>query len=346
MTDFKLSICIATFNRAGFIAETLDSIVSQSTDEVEIVVLDGGSTDKTTEVVKTYQKTVPNIQYIRQETKGGVDKDYCKAVDISNGEYCWLMSDDDLLKPGAVKAVLSELNRNYSLIIVNGEVRNSDLSKILEQKRLPLDTDRIYKSYDHTSLLIDTLNYLTFIGCVIIKRSCWSEREKEKYFGSCFIHIGVIFQNHLPSDTLVISKPFIIIRYGNAQWSDKAFEIWMFKLPDLIWGFSNFTESIKRQACLKNPWRRINELVKLRAKGAYTHKEYKKWLKPRISSRLYKFEARFISHFSGVVVNTLAIVYTNLFYPKANAMLLDFKISRFYWRNMLKKILTNTKQGM
>ena len=52
----------------------------------------------------------------------------------------------------------------------------------------------------------------------------------KKYFGSCFIHIGVIFQDQLPSDTLVISESFIIIRYGNAQWSDRAFEIWMFNL--------------------------------------------------------------------------------------------------------------------
>lgn len=40
MTDIKLSICIATFNRAAFIGATLDSIISQATEEVEIVVVD------------------------------------------------------------------------------------------------------------------------------------------------------------------------------------------------------------------------------------------------------------------------------------------------------------------
>ena len=51
MTSPLLSICIATHNRADYIGETLDSIIPQLTDEVEIVVVDGASTDATRTVM-------------------------------------------------------------------------------------------------------------------------------------------------------------------------------------------------------------------------------------------------------------------------------------------------------
>ena len=117
-----LSICIATYNRAGFIGETLDSIIRQLTDEVEIVVVDGASTDATRTVMERYAADCPGLRYIRLPEKGGIDQDFCKAVEYARGEYCWLFPDDDLFKPGAVQRVLDELRNSYSLVIVNAEV--------------------------------------------------------------------------------------------------------------------------------------------------------------------------------------------------------------------------------
>jgi len=116
-----LSICIATYNRAGFIGETLDSILHQLTDEVEIVVVDGASTDATPTVMERYAADCPGLRYVRLPAKGGVDQDYCKAVECARGEYCWLFPDDDLFKPGAVKRVLDELRNGPCLVIVNAE---------------------------------------------------------------------------------------------------------------------------------------------------------------------------------------------------------------------------------
>ena len=72
----QLSFCITTRNRADFIGEALDSIISQAGDNVEIVVVDGASTDNTTEVVGQYQKKFNNIVYRRLEKNGGgVDRE-------------------------------------------------------------------------------------------------------------------------------------------------------------------------------------------------------------------------------------------------------------------------------
>ncbi len=81
----KLSICVATFNRGGFIAETLDSIVTQMHPEVELVVVDGASTDDTFERMSEFGLRYPFVRYFRETSNSGVDQDFDKAVSIRNG---------------------------------------------------------------------------------------------------------------------------------------------------------------------------------------------------------------------------------------------------------------------
>ena len=97
MGDLRLSICVPTYNFGEFIGETLESIIGQQTsDEVEIVVGDGGSTDNTAEVVKRYQAYFPRLTYHNFGKKSGIDLDLSKTVELARGDYCWLMSSDDV----------------------------------------------------------------------------------------------------------------------------------------------------------------------------------------------------------------------------------------------------------
>lgn len=340
MTKPRLSICIATYNRAEYIGETLESIIPQITDEVEIVVVDGASTDGTSNVVKSYIEVCKQINYIQLPSKGGVDQDFCKAVELSKGEYCWLMSDDDILKQGAIQIVLDEIkHNNYSLIIVNSEVRNSDLSRLVDKKRLQINENTTYTPAENEKLFVETANYLSFIGCVVINKRLWDEREKEKYFGSAFIHVGVIFQSIIPLNTLIIAKPYIIIRYGNAEWTTRAFEIWMFKWPNLIWSFSNFSDKTKTQIIPKEPYLRYLTLLTYRARGAYSINEYFQFIAPRLKSKWKRFVSKIIARLPGCLINLFGILYYSLFYRTSRLPLMEMKNSRFYWMKCIKKSL-------
>lgn len=271
-----LSICIATYNRATYIGETLDSIIPQLTNEVELLVVDGASTDNTEVVMNSYIMKSDRIRYIRLPAKGGVDQDYCKAVEYAKGEMCWLFTDDDLLKSGAINAILTELGKGYSLVIVNSEVRNIDFTKVISSKRLQIDSNRIYSELEIDSLFKCTIPYLSFIGCVVINRELWLKREKVKYFGTEFIHVGVIFQAPLPTPALVIAEPFITIRFGNAQWTARGLEIWLFKWPNLLCSFEYLSEQTKKEYRNKKSWRRLKDIIIYRAQRAYSLKEFRK----------------------------------------------------------------------
>ena len=333
MNNINLSFCIATLNRGAFIGATLESIICQATEEVEIVIVDGASTDNTEDVVRRYQAHFPRLRYYRQSANMGVDHDFAEAVAMAHGEYCWLFSDDDLLKSGAIQAVLDAMKGQYGLIIANAEVRNADLSKLLQPKRLKLSADRIYKPTENDLLLREVGNHLSFIGGVVIKREMWNAREKERYFGSYFVHFGVIFQSPLPEDTLVIAEPLVSIRYGNASWLGKSFEIWMFKWPDLIWSFPNYPDSAKHQACPKDPWRRMRTLLFCRARGVFTIKEYLEWLEPRLDSSWTRVVAKAIAQFPGRVANFLGIIYYHAIrrQPDRISRIFDLENSPFYF---------------
>ena len=325
MTNPRLSICIATYNRASCIGETLESIIPQITKEVEIVVVDGASTDNTCSVVKSYMKLCPQIRYVKLLSKGGVDQDYCSAVEHARGGMCWLFSDDDLLKPDAVKTVLDEAKNGYSLIIVNAEIMNKDLSGLVEIKRLQINKNEIYSSSEMELLFRRAISYMSFIGGVIINRDLWLQREKKSYFGTEFVHVAVIFQEPLPAPTLIIAKPYITIRYGNAQWSSRSFEIWMFKWPNLLCSLANISEQTRKEYKLTNSWMGMQKLFFFRAKGAYSLKEYRKCFTLKELSLWWRMMAFFIAVVPSSCVNLVLLLYLKMIQKDALLSIYDLE---------------------
>ena len=268
--SIKLSICIATYNRGKFIGETLDSILGQMQPGVELIVVDGASPDNTPEVMAQYVSRYSQIRYYREQENSGIDKDYDKAVGYAVGEYCWLMTDDDLLQPSAVRRVLDALKGSPELVVVNAEIRNANLSCVLEERRWSLTEDRQYEVGQKDNFFSDVGSYLSFIGAVVIRRELWLARDRASYYGTLFIHFGVIFQ-HVPIEKVyAIAEPLMVIRYGNAMWTSRGFEIWMFKWPRLVWSFDDFSDNDKERICPLDPFRNPRRIFFLRATGAYS----------------------------------------------------------------------------
>lgn len=307
-----LSICIATYNRASYIGETIDSIIPQLDDDVELLLVDGASTDYTEDVVRRYVDADPRIRYVRLPAKGGVDQDYDKSVELARGEFCWLFADDDLLKPGAVAAVKAAIKKAYDLVIVNAEVRDRKLSVIMQSRRIVMHDNKVYAPDAMECLFVDALDYLSFIGAVVIRRSIWLSRERCPYFGTEFVHVGVIFQKPLPGSALIIAEPYIIIRFDNAQWESRRFEIWMFKWPNLVWSFKDISNSAKQSVTRREPWRNIKRLIIQRSRCEYSFQLYHQYLSTTQAGVLWKLCACLIACFPRKVIVRLHYLYRSI----------------------------------
>lgn len=310
MLEFlKLSICVATYNRAAYIAETLDAIVSQLPANVELVVVDGASPDNTEAVVARCLHRHPHIRYVRETENSGVDRDFDKAIGYARGEYCWLMSDDDLLAPGAVRAVLNRLDESPELVVVNAQVRSKDLSVQLRSQLLPADTPTQYGTGEHDRFLANVGDYLTFIGAVVIRRSAWLAREREPYMGTLFIHAGVIFQAPPLSSIRVVREPLITIRYGNAMWTARGFEIWMYKWPRLVWSFTGYSDEAKQRVTLKHPDNSLAKLAWFRGIGAYDVPQYHQFIATQSDWRV-RVQAQSVARVPAGWLNAALAIYS------------------------------------
>jgi glycosyltransferase involved in cell wall biosynthesis len=96
----KVSVIIPTYNRAGLVTKTIESVLAQSFRDFEIIVIDDGSTDNTTEVLSAYP-----VKYIKQPNQGpGAARN--TGIGLSTGEYiAFLDSDDAYFKHTLAKSV-------------------------------------------------------------------------------------------------------------------------------------------------------------------------------------------------------------------------------------------------
>jgi glycosyltransferase involved in cell wall biosynthesis len=338
LAPLKLSICIATFNRARFIGETLESILLQATDRCEVIVLDGASSDDTEKVVSKWAESFSLLRYVRQQTNGGIDRDYDRAVEVACGQFCWLMADDDVMKPGAVAAVLNALNRDVSLLVINAEVRDFGMSHVIQNRLLNFDSDRAYESRDMDRLFSEVGGLLTYIGAVVINRSVWLTRDRPRYYGSLFIHVGVIFQEPLPKGAMVLAEPFISYRMNNTHsYSSNEIEAIFIKWPQVV-GSLSLSNSAKRAIHGVRPWRSFGLLLRYRALGMFSLTEYRQLIRPNLRSSPDMFLPFLVAQLPGMLVNTIFVIYCSVTRHRyrgvwsAALVLQDLRESRFYFR--------------
>jgi glycosyltransferase involved in cell wall biosynthesis len=94
-----ISVVTPSFNQGEFIRKNLESVREQNFDGVEHIVIDGGSKDQTTEILKEY----PEVQWVSEPDQGQTDA-LNKGIEKARGEWiCWINSDDYLL-PGALES--------------------------------------------------------------------------------------------------------------------------------------------------------------------------------------------------------------------------------------------------
>ena len=114
-----VSIVIPTFNRAGLIGETLQSVLSQTLQDIEVIVVDDGSTDDTSEVLARYNG---RIRVLRQQNRGpSAAKNLGMAQ--ASGTYIALQDSDDLWVPDKLEEQVSFLDTCARVDLVFGDLR-------------------------------------------------------------------------------------------------------------------------------------------------------------------------------------------------------------------------------
>jgi len=164
-----VSVVIPTYNRAHLIGRAIQSILNQSYQDFEIIVVDDGSTDDTEGVIKEFQKRDERVRYIRHEKNKGGSAARNSGIKSVRGDYVALLDDDDEWLPEKIEKQVIKIKKSLDKVgvIYSGFFYVSDKSGKIISESVPTLRGNVY-----TNLLK---------GCILgsptplIRKSCFQK---------------------------------------------------------------------------------------------------------------------------------------------------------------------------
>jgi glycosyltransferase involved in cell wall biosynthesis len=131
-----VSICIPSYNSEAFIRETILSVLNQSYQNIEIIICDDKSSDRTIEIINDFKDS--RIKFIQNENNLGAGGNWNKTLSIASGKYIKLMGADDILFPDCIKEQVNILENpahaDIVLVTSDKEVIDETGKTVLQRK--------------------------------------------------------------------------------------------------------------------------------------------------------------------------------------------------------------------
>lgn len=128
-----VSIITVSFNAHKTLEDTILSVINQDCDDVEYIIIDGGSTDGTVDIIKKYQD---RITFWVSEPDKGIYDAMNKGTSISNGNWILFLNSGDLLLENVLNPLIKRINNNYSIIYGNIKILHKGDYKIRYPKNI------------------------------------------------------------------------------------------------------------------------------------------------------------------------------------------------------------------
>ena len=189
----KISIITPSYNQAEFIKRTIDSVLSQKYPDLEYIVMDGGSTDKTIGILKKYGH---KIIWKSEKDKGQGDA-INKGLKMASGDLLGYLNSDDTLKPNSLKTIAELYLKNPETRWFFGKCRIVDEKDREIRKKITAYKNFWLKRYDYRTLLI--LDYIsqpaTFWTCEAYRKTGqFNEKEYWELDYEYWLRLGKKFQ--------------------------------------------------------------------------------------------------------------------------------------------------------
>jgi len=113
----RVSIGMPVYNGERFLKQTLDSILTQTFGDFELIISDNASTDATERICQEYANRDPRIRYYCNETNLGAARNYNRTFELSTGEYFKWAAHDDFLAPTFLERCVDVLDNQPSVVL-------------------------------------------------------------------------------------------------------------------------------------------------------------------------------------------------------------------------------------
>jgi glycosyltransferase involved in cell wall biosynthesis len=126
----KVSVVIPNYNHAKYLDARIDSVINQSFQDFEIILLDDASSDDSVNIIRKYLD-YPNIQFIQNDKNSGSPfSQWQKGVSLASGTYVWIAESDDIADFRLLETLVKLLDSNPKVVLaycqssyINGVVK-------------------------------------------------------------------------------------------------------------------------------------------------------------------------------------------------------------------------------
>jgi len=151
----KISVCIATYNGEKYIQEQLDSILNQLDEKDEIIISDDSSTDRTVQIIKSYNDSRIKI-YESQKFRSPIFN-FENALQYASMDIIMLADQDDIWKPNKVK-IIKKYMQEYDLVLSDADIVDEQGNIIQES---------FYKINGSKNGFIKNIINNSYLGCTM-----------------------------------------------------------------------------------------------------------------------------------------------------------------------------------
>lgn len=120
----RLSVLVPTWNAEKTVERALESVLTESTIPLEVVVVDDASTDGTADIVAALAERDPRIVLLRLRVNGGVSNARNRGLEIVRGRWVAFLDADDLLLPGALGALMGPTRDTAVRVVIGQRIQN------------------------------------------------------------------------------------------------------------------------------------------------------------------------------------------------------------------------------
>jgi len=251
LQDDLVSVVIPVYNSEKFLAESIESVLNQSYENIEIIAIDDGSTDSSSEIL---QKHSDRIIILSQKNQG-LASALIAGISKMNGKWFKLLSPDDVLYPNAIKILVNEAKKlpENTLVYSNWEIIDENNEKLRDFSESNYNN---LSNFDFNVRLLDgqQINVnTTLIPKLLFKKGC-SFQDLENPIAidyDFFLRAGILYNTKF----FLISQNLLRYRISENQLSHKKITqslSYLSKIRQDILSKLDKSEQTKYQDALEN----------------------------------------------------------------------------------------------
>lgn len=168
----KVSVCIPSYNHARYIGSSIESVLSQTFSDFELVIVDNCSEDDTEEVIRGHRD--PRIRFSKNERNLGLVRNWNRCLALARGDYVVILPADDLLLPRMLERAVPLLDAHPTVAFTYGSYHLIDENGQIIKTNMQWKEDRIMTGLD---MIRNTLFEVGFARgpSVVMRRECYTK---------------------------------------------------------------------------------------------------------------------------------------------------------------------------